>query len=98
MLRLLSRFLLKCFVLAIMAMEERIRELALVDDSDEGFIFPELGRDNQVDGYELCLVGTFVTDKTINFMVMKHRLTSIWRPGRGVLIKDLGSRLILFRF
>lgn len=79
-------------------MEDCIRDLVLEDDTDDGFEFPELGKDQQTSGYELCLVGTFVTDKSFNFVVMKHRMTSLWWLGRGVYIKDLGSKLILFRF
>lgn len=81
-----------------MAMEDRLCDLALVDGSEEGFEFPELGGEAPSAGYELCLVGMFLTDKTINFLVMKHRMVSLWRPGRGVIIKDLGSRLILIHF
>lgn len=34
----------------------------------------------------------------VNFLVTKHRMASLWRPGRGVVVKYLGSKLILFKF
>ncbi|CAN1776997.1 Uncharacterized protein At4g02000 [Linum perenne] len=40
----------------------------------------------------------FMTSKNINFKAMQHRLATIWRPGKGVTIEELGDRLILFRF
>ncbi|XVF76242.1 hypothetical protein PTKIN_Ptkin13bG0250500 [Pterospermum kingtungense] len=48
--------------------------------------------------YELCLVGRFLTDRHLNFNVMKNRMASVWRPGKGVCIRDLGDGLYLFQF
>lgn len=75
-----------------------MRNLKLGGGSDQGFEFSELREGQQVTSYEMCLVGTFVTSKTLNFTVMKHRMTCLWQPGRGISITDLGGSLILFRF
>lgn len=77
-------------------MEEQLRSLSI--DADEGFEFPKLRENQTAPDYSLCLVGTFLTDRPINFLIMKHRMASLWRPGSGLFIKDLGSKLILFRF
>ena len=45
-----------------------------------------------------CLVGRFLTDKVISFLAMKNIMASLWRPGRGVCIKDLLPTLFLFQF
>ncbi|KAH9665322.1 CCHC-type domain-containing protein [Citrus sinensis] len=45
-----------------------------------------------------CLVGRFLTDKVINFVAMKNTMASLWRPGKGVCIKDLSPTLFLFQF
>ncbi|CAN1792946.1 hypothetical protein LINPERHAP1_LOCUS19865 [Linum perenne] len=29
---------------------------------------------------------------------MKHRMATIWQPGRGLQVQDLGDGLLLFRF
>ncbi|XVF73184.1 hypothetical protein PTKIN_Ptkin12aG0180700 [Pterospermum kingtungense] len=47
---------------------------------------------------ELCLGGRFLSDKPINFIAMRNRVADIWRPGRGVTIKNLGDNLFLFQF
>ncbi|CAN1779721.1 hypothetical protein LINPERHAP1_LOCUS14848 [Linum perenne] len=30
--------------------------------------------------------------------MMKHRMAEIWRPAKGMTVRDLGNRLIIFRF
>ncbi|KAL9432690.1 hypothetical protein AB3S75_027667 [Citrus x aurantiifolia] len=47
---------------------------------------------------QFCLVGRFLTDKVINFLAMKNIVASLWRPGKGVCIKDLSPTLFLFQF
>ena len=48
--------------------------------------------------YDLCLVGSFLTDRNINFIAMKNRLAGLWRLGKGMCIKDLEPNLLLFEF
>ncbi|XVF67504.1 hypothetical protein PTKIN_Ptkin10aG0126500 [Pterospermum kingtungense] len=81
-----------------MSMEDRLKGLAITEENDEGFEFTELGEEQPATNYELCLVGTFVMNRTLNFNVMKHRMACIWQPGCGMVVKDLRSKLILFRF
>lgn len=50
----------------------------------------ELGR--------LCLVGRFLTDRPIRTHIMKERMVSVWRPGRGVTIKEASPGVFLFQF
>lgn len=45
-----------------------------------------------------CLVGCFLTGKVINFAAMKHTMTLLWHPGKGVCIRDLFPTLFLFQF
>lgn len=47
-------------------MEDRLRELAFVDNVDDGLEFFELGGDQPAVGYELCLVGNLVTDRSFH--------------------------------
>ena len=43
-------------------------------------------------------MGRFLTDRAINFVAMKNTLASLWRPVKGVHIKDLSPSLFLFQF
>ncbi|CAN1743345.1 hypothetical protein LINPERHAP1_LOCUS1761 [Linum perenne] len=78
-------------------MEERLHQLAILEDEEE-VIVPDLLDDAPEESFELCAVGTFVTDKTINFVAMKTQLANLWKPVRGVTIEDKGEGLYLFRF
>ncbi|XWS61688.1 hypothetical protein CRYUN_Cryun07bG0147300 [Craigia yunnanensis] len=48
--------------------------------------------------FQWSLVGRFLTDRPINFVAMKNTLALIWRPVKGVFIKDLSPSLFLFQF
>lgn len=45
-----------------------------------------------------CLVGKFLTDSTIDFQAMQHKMASLWRPGKGMYVKQLDSNRFLFQF
>lgn len=47
---------------------------------------------------DLCLVGKFLTEQSINLNVAKGRLAGIWKPRRGVSIRDIGSGRLLIQF
>ncbi|KAM7492274.1 hypothetical protein LguiA_035195 [Lonicera macranthoides] len=44
------------------------------------------------------IIGRILTDKSVNFPVMQQLFASVWRPVKGVRIKDLGPNLFLFQF
>uniref|UniRef100_A0A803NMT2 DUF4283 domain-containing protein n=1 Tax=Cannabis sativa TaxID=3483 RepID=A0A803NMT2_CANSA len=44
------------------------------------------------------LVGRFITDREIDFLAMQHKMASLWRPGRGLYVKELKPNLYLFQF
>ena len=69
--------------------EEEGLEVAGEEDDDNGGI--------KIDSH-YCLVGCFLTDKVINFAVMKNTMEALWRSGKGVCIKDLSPTMFLFQF
>ena len=40
----------------------------------------------------------FLTDHQINYIAMKHSLASLWRPGKGVSIKEAAGKRYMFQF
>lgn len=38
---------------------------------------------------KFCLVGRFLTESTIDFQAMQHKMASLWRPGKGMYVKQL---------
>ncbi|KAM7516399.1 hypothetical protein LguiA_005982 [Lonicera macranthoides] len=49
-------------------------------------------------GTQLSLIGRFVTDRPINLNAMQDTLSKLWRPVKGVWIKDLGPNLFMYQF
>ncbi|CAN0840838.1 hypothetical protein LINGRAHAP2_LOCUS2949 [Linum grandiflorum] len=49
-------------------------------------------------GYELCMVGVFLTKRTMNIHAIRRSLPNVWEPGRGVEVDELEGCLYLFRF
>ncbi|XP_057810308.1 uncharacterized protein LOC131024788 [Salvia miltiorrhiza] len=78
-------------------MEERMAGLKLSAEEDELLIDDDIADDTTV-AVELCLVGRFLTEQPINFNLMRSRLASIWRPGKGVFMKDIGDGRFIFQF
>lgn len=47
---------------------------------------------------KLCVVGRFISEGKVDFMAMQHTMAALWKPGRGVYMKELDSNLYLFQF
>ncbi|XVF67281.1 hypothetical protein PTKIN_Ptkin10aG0108200 [Pterospermum kingtungense] len=63
-----------------------------VDGAEEEEFDLDIGGDvKQVGRVDLCLVGRFLTESSINYNAMSSRLAKIWKPGRGFHIKDISE-------
>ncbi|XP_057770775.1 uncharacterized protein At4g02000-like [Salvia miltiorrhiza] len=71
--------------------------LNLSNEDDELILDDDITGESSV-SVDLCLVGRFLTDQPINFNLMRSRLASIWRPGKGVFMKDIGQGRFIFQF
>lgn len=84
-----------------MAGEEEINHcmasLGIEEEENEGFIL-EGDIDEEVNKYELCLVGRLLTEKSINVRAMKSKIADVWRPSMGLTIKEIDQGLFLFQF
>lgn len=69
-----------------------------IDNEENDQLFIDDGVENNVNRFELCLVGRFLTEKNINVRAMKSKLADIWRPTMGISIKDIKSGLFMFQF
>lgn len=79
-------------------MENLLENLNLSGDEDDELIIGEEGIGDQQGSSELCMVGRFLTDQSINFTFTRSRLASIWKPQSGVSIKEIGNGRFLFQF
>jgi hypothetical protein len=72
--------------------------LSLHDEEEEGFCFDfDDEEDEQVD-LRWCLVGRFLCERAIHFNSMKVRMADLWKPVKGVTIKEATTGKFLFHF
>nr|DAD24220.1 TPA_asm: hypothetical protein HUJ06_025683 [Nelumbo nucifera] len=77
-------------------MDQHMAALSLMDEEEEELILEQGTTESEsLVRYDMCLVGRFLTDRSINFNVMKHRMASIWHLGKGVCIKDISDQHFL---
>lgn len=77
--------------------EMRLADIDIENEENEELVIEE-GCEEDTNRFELCLVGRFLTEKSVNSRIMKTKMADIWRPAMGVTIKDLKSGLFLFQF
>lgn len=69
-----------------------------VNDNEEGFIISDEDVQEEEQDLHWCLVGRFLTEKPIHFISMQNTLALIWKPVKGVYMRDLGSQFFMFQF
>lgn len=69
------------------------------DEGDEGLILEEANVEIATTDLPFCLVGSFLTNRKINFQAMQDTLSSIWRPVKGVYMEETNiPNLFMFKF
>lgn len=76
--------------------DRQMASLDIADEENEELVFDE--NVEEVNKYELCLVGRFLSEKTINERAMKSKLADIWKPAMGITIKEIDPGIYLFQF
>lgn len=77
--------------------DEQFANLNVKDEKNEDLTF-EGDIEEEVNKYELCLIGRFLTEKNINTRSMKIKMEDIWKPAMGINIKELETGIYLFQF
>ncbi|XP_060968426.1 uncharacterized protein LOC133035982 [Cannabis sativa] len=79
-------------------LNEQYAQISL-EDEEEGVL---LGGDDEGEDIAFddrwCLVGKFLTGRTLDFDAMRHMMASLWQPGKGVYIRELDTNRYLFQF
>jgi hypothetical protein len=79
-------------------MEQPNLESLSLHEEEEGFRFDfDDEEDEQVD-LRWCLVGRFLCERAIHFNSMKVRMADLWKPVKGVTIKEVPTGKFLFHF
>lgn len=78
-------------------LDDQLADLNIEEEENEDFIFDE-GMEEQLNRYELCLVGRFLTEKNVNTRAMTSKMADVWKPAMGINIKEIDSGSFLFQF
>ncbi|KAM6593181.1 hypothetical protein CsatA_000884 [Cannabis sativa] len=79
-------------------MEERYADID-IEGEEEGVEIDVLDSEEEVVFDDrFCLVGRFLNARTVDFEAMRHTLAGLWKPGKGLFVKELGPNLYLFQF
>lgn len=77
--------------------ESQMASLDIEEEENESFVLEEDVEEGS-NRYELCLVGRFLTEKTINLRAMRTKMADVWKPAMGISIKELEQGIYLFQF
>nr|GLL37660.1 uncharacterized protein LOC112095587 [Ipomoea trifida] len=69
-----------------------------IEDGEEGVIVGLDENDAPVVNLRFIVVGRVVTDRPVRFTLFRDVMASVWRPARGVSVKDIGEDRFLFQF
>lgn len=75
----------------------QLANLDIEEEENESFVI-DADIEEDVNRYDLCLVGRFLTEKTINLRAMKTKMADVWKPTLGISIKELEQGIYLFQF
>nr|XP_017245464.1 PREDICTED: uncharacterized protein LOC108217127 [Daucus carota subsp. sativus] len=78
-------------------LDKLMEDLDITNEEEEELVFDEEFEETG-NRFELCVVGRFLTEKSLNVRAMKSKLADIWRPAMGISIKTLTAGLYLFQF
>lgn len=86
-----------CYLLTLVEMAGiNIDDLNLSDD--EGLTFDIEEENDSLYDPKLCLVGRFLVNRPVQLNSMKKRMSEVWRPVKGVAVKEAQPGLFLFQF
>lgn len=69
-----------------------------IADEENLAVVVDGGEEIEVNRYELCIVGRFLTERRINVNAMKSKMADVWRPAMGINIKEIEQGIFLFQF
>lgn len=78
-------------------LSDQLSGLDIEEEENDAFVF-EGEVDEEVNKYELCVVGRFLTERNVNVRAMKTKMADVWRPAMGINIKEIEPGIFLFQF
>lgn len=72
--------------------------LNISDEEEEGYSIEEEDIPSQNKAQQFILVGKLLTERSVKFNIMKETLAAVWRPGKGMSVREVEQNLFLFQF
>ena len=69
-------------------LNDQLAGLDIEDEENAAFTFEGVVEE-EVNKYELCVVGRFLTERSVNVRAMKTKMADIRRPAMGINIKEI---------
>lgn len=83
---------------AMEEMEEGMAMISLEGEEEGGLVYEENESELSDIDVRWCLIGRFLTESSIDFQAMQHKMASLWRPGKGMYVKELERNRYIFQF
>ena len=80
------------------SLETAWNNLGLTEEEATVAVFNEDTPTEKAGEIALSLVGKLMCDGSFNTRVMKNVLNNIWKPAKGIAIRDLDCNLFVFQF
>ena len=74
-----------------------LRDLSLDDSDGEGVSLKEVTLKPSLHKYPLCIVCKIWGDREVNLSGVKRTMAIAWKPGRAMIVKELGDGRYLLR-
>lgn len=78
--------------------EEAFAAIQIEEEEQCGLNYENTTEDLSEIDIRWCLVGRFLTYSPIDFQAMQHKMASLWRPGKGLYVKQLDNNRFIFQF
>lgn len=80
-----------------------MNDITLEEEEDGGLAVDGLESTEHIEPFtgfnaKVCLVGKFIAEGPLDFPTMQQTLAALWKPGKGVYIKELEENLFIFQF
>ncbi|KAJ8444722.1 hypothetical protein Cgig2_030396 [Carnegiea gigantea] len=81
-----------------LGLEQAWKRLALTAEEEAVVVCDNNVHENRAEQTTLCLWGKLYTDNYFNVVAMKRVFNNVWKPSKGVMIRDLDKNLFAFQF
>lgn len=69
-----------------------------IEEEENGILFDESEELHDEVDTQWCLIGKLLSDRPVDFEAVRNVMATLWRPGKGMFVKELDINRYLFQF